>query len=109
MMKKSLVICGILLCLTIPLIAQGAEDREIGAEDREISATDFPDIPRITALDAYTKYKAGKAIIVQAGGQPFTRRHIVGAYDVNEDAVRKGKKELPDFPMQGIDILVYCY
>ncbi len=101
-MKKSLIICGILLFLAVPLIA-------LGEEEREISAVDYPDVPRISALEAYTKYKAGKAIIIQAGGEAYEKRHIVGAYNVPEGRVSHGDVQLPNFPDSGVEIFVYCF
>jgi hypothetical protein len=78
-----------------------------GQEDRSV---DYPDVPRVTAYEAYTKYKAGQAIIIQAAGaESYGRRHILGAYHVDGEALRRGEVELPNFPMEGIEIFTYCY
>lgn len=70
---------------------------------------DFPEVPRISAFEAYQKYKAGKAIIIHAGGELYERRHIMGAHDVNADAVILGQTPLPNFPMKGLDLYTYCH
>jgi hypothetical protein len=70
---------------------------------------DFPEVPRISAYEAYKQYKAGKAILIQAGGTSFEKRHIMGAYELDSESVRKGRIPLPSFPMRGIDIYTYCY
>jgi hypothetical protein len=70
---------------------------------------DFPEVPRISAFEAYQKYKAGKAILVQAGGEGYERRHILGAHDVNGEKVGQGQIPLPNFPMRGLEIYTYCY
>ena len=73
------------------------------------SQVDFPDVPRVSAYEAYVKYKSGKAIIVQCGGEAYDRRHIVGSFSVSPDAVNRGEIKLPNFPKQGIEIFTYCY
>ena len=70
---------------------------------------DFPEVPRVSAYEAYLKYKEGKAIIVQCGGEAYDRRHIVGAFSVSPDSVYKGEIKLPNFPTEGIEIFTYCY
>jgi len=70
---------------------------------------DFPEVPRVSAYEAYLKYKEGKAIIVQAGGEDYRIRHIIGAFNVSQEAVFQGKTILPNFPKKGIEIFTYCY
>ncbi len=70
---------------------------------------DYPEVPRVSAYEAYFKYKAGKAIIIQAGGEKYERRHILGAFNIDQEAVRKGQIKLPKFPKKGIEIFTYCY
>jgi hypothetical protein len=70
---------------------------QINAQDQD--EVDFPDV----------KFKAGKAIIIQAGGESFERRHVMGAIPVNQLAVFKGEIELPNFPKTGVEIFTYCY
>jgi hypothetical protein len=69
----------------------------------------FPHVLRISAYEAYQKYKAGKAFLIQAGGATFEKRHIFGAFNVSDEGVRKGMVPLPAFPMSGIDLFTYCY
>lgn len=70
---------------------------------------DFPEVPRVSAHEAYVKYKAGEAIIVHAGGEAYNRRHIVGAFSVSQEGILKGEIKLPNFPKEGIEIFTYCY
>jgi hypothetical protein len=108
MRRTKLLMCLTLLFFSIPLLTQGRAESEIG----EKQAVNFPDVPRISAYEAYVKYKAGKAIIVQAAGEAFERRHILGAFgnkNVSSELIRKGELELPHFPYHGIEIFTYCY
>ena len=73
------------------------------------SNVDFPEVPRVSAYEAYVKFKAGKAIIIHAGGQKYESRHILGAFNVGREAVAKGRIKLPNFPKRGIEIFTYCY
>jgi hypothetical protein len=70
---------------------------------------DFPDVPRVSAYEAYVKYKDGKAIIIHAGGESFETRHIMGAINIPQEAVSQGKMKLPNFPKAGVEIFTYCY
>jgi hypothetical protein len=67
---------------------------------------DYPNVPRISAYEAYVKYKSGKAILFHAGGNNYADRHIVGAYNLD---VKNPEPILRKFPKQGIDIFTYCY
>ena len=73
------------------------------------SGVAFPDVPRVSVFEAYEKYKSGRAIVIQAGGEVFERRHIAGAYVVDAEAISRGDAELPNYPMEGIEIFTYCY
>jgi len=44
---------------------------------------DYPWVPRFSAYEAYLKYKAGKAIIFHGGGAKYSRRHILGAFNLD--------------------------
>jgi len=68
-----------------------------------------PEVPRVSAYEAYVKFKAAKAIIIHAGGEAYAIRHIMGAFNVPEAEVTSGKIKLPKFPMTGIEIFIYCY
>lgn len=68
----------------------------------------YPQVPRVSAYEVYTKYKAGKAIIFHAGGELYNRRHIVGAFNLDVPDQSKDKI-LPKFPKEGIEIFIYCY
>jgi len=92
MKKYVLFICAFLLLLAV-----------------EIGAVDFPEVPRVSAYEAYVKYKAGKAIIVQAGGEDPKKRRILGAFIVGQEAVFRGEMELPNFPKTGVEIFTFCY
>ena len=96
-------LCCIISLLVIPVYAQNL----IQTEKKDV---DFPEVPRISAHEAYQQYKAGKAIIIHAGGESFEKRHIMGAHDVSaHKVVTKGEIPLPHFPMRGLDIYTYCY
>jgi hypothetical protein len=66
---------------------------------------DFPEVPRVSAYEAYIKYKAGKAIIMHAGGEAYNGRHISGAFNLE----KYNDQSLLKFPKQGIEIFTYCY
>ena len=70
---------------------------------------DYPEVPRVSAYEAYVKYKAGKAIILQAGGEHYGKRHIMGAINMGPEAGIKRTKLLPNFPKKGMEIFTYCY
>jgi len=88
------------------LIGQIFAQTQIQYQER---AVDFPEVPRITAYEAYKEYKAGKALLIHAGGESFQKRHIMGAYDVHAESTIKGETPLPALPMRGLTIFVYCY
>ena len=69
----------------------------------------YPHLPIISAYDAYVKYKSGKAILINAGGEAFDRRRIMGSIRVHGESVRLGKIRFPALPRKGVYILVYCY
>ena len=73
------------------------------------SSVDFPEVPRISAKNAFLLFKSGKAIIVHSGGQKFERRHINGAINISQEAVSHGKIKLPRLPKKNIYIITYCY
>jgi hypothetical protein len=74
-----------------------------------------PEVPRISAYEAYIKFKAGKAIILHAGGDHYIKHHIMGAFDFEhysenldiEDSI-KGRI-FRKLPKEGIEIFTYCY
>jgi hypothetical protein len=66
---------------------------------------DYPWVPRVSAYEAYVKYKAGKAIIMQDGGEAYNGRHILGAFNLE----KYNDQLLLKFPKQGIEIFTYCY
>ena len=67
---------------------------------------DYPHVPRVSAYEAYAKYKSGKAIIFHSGGANFNNRHIVGALNL---AVENREPMLRKLPKEGIEIFIYCY
>jgi len=68
----------------------------------------YPHIPRVTAYEAYLKYKEGKAIIFHAGGMHYSKRHILGAFNLDVSDELKDQR-LQKFPKVGIEIFTYCY
>jgi hypothetical protein len=68
----------------------------------------YPEIPRVSAYEAYLKYKEGKAIIFHGGGEKFNVRHIMGAYNLDVP-YEMMDKILVKFPKEGVEIFTYCY
>jgi predicted HAD superfamily hydrolase len=68
----------------------------------------YPQIPRVSAYEAYSKYKQGKAIIFHGGGIHYSKRHILGAFNLDVSDELKDER-LQKFPKEGIEIFVYCY
>jgi hypothetical protein len=98
-----------LCCLTLIVLLFVGQVNAQNLIQPDKSNLDFPEVPRISAFEAYTKYKAGKAILVQAGGEAYERRHILGAHEVNSEKVSRAQIPLPNFPMKGLEIYTYCY
>jgi hypothetical protein len=94
MMKRMLFLFLIYLFLAVQLFAQTQGEIE------------FPWVPRVSAYEAYVKYKAGKAIILHAGGEKYSVRHITGAIDFD---FKPREEALQKFPKKGIEIFTYCY
>lgn len=69
----------------------------------------YPEAPRVSAYEAYLKFKTGKAIIIHAGGAQYKNMHILGALEISQVLVCSGKIKLPKFPRRGIEIFTYCY
>ncbi len=99
-MRQGLVLVFLMIVLPVAGFAQPYQDEK---------SVGYPDVPRVSAYEAYTKYKGGQAIIVQAAGENYEKRHIKGSYHVDPEALRKDEVELPNFPMTGIAIFTYCY
>jgi len=103
MMKKYVL----LISLALLFWAIGVDARsQVLAGER---AVDYPEVPRVSAYEAYIKFKSRKAILIQAGGESFERRHILGAFHVDGEAVQNGKISLPNYPRRGVEIFTYCY
>jgi len=68
----------------------------------------YPYIPRVSAYEVYLKYKEGKAIIFHAGGLHYSKRHILGAFNMDVSDELKDER-LKKFPKVGIEIFTYCY
>jgi hypothetical protein len=96
-----LFISIIVLFFAIPVHAQNQQQ----LTERKVA---HPEIPRVSAYEAYLKYKEGKAIIFHGGGEKFNVRHIVGAYNLDLPNVMMDKI-LVKFPKEGIEIFTYCY
>jgi len=97
MKKCFLFLVPIMLCLLA-----------VQVDAQHQSKVDYPEVPRVSAYEAYVKYKAGKALIFYGGGELYSRRHIVGSINLDvKDSERD--KILPKFPKSGIEIFTYCY
>jgi hypothetical protein len=67
-----------------------------------------PEVPRVSAYEAYVKFKSGKAIVVQCGGITYKNRHIIGSIDAGSaEKVNRGQMKLPNFPRGGVEIFTY--
>ena len=89
-MKKSLLFFTAILILSaihIEAYAQKGSKRTM----KNSPNISHPEVPRVSAYEAYAKFKAGKAIIIQAGGESYKKRHILGALEIGQEAVRKGE------------------
>jgi hypothetical protein len=107
-MRKSIFLFFAIFILLVAQVYAQAQRRSIKSVKTR-SKVDFPDVPRVSAYEAYVKYKAGKAILIQAGGISYEKRHILGAINLKQEAVTKGRIKLPNFPRKGIEIFTYCY
>lgn len=106
-MRRIILILGIFVISVCQVHAQtGGSHRRSTVPKNNV---DFPEVPRVSAFEAYKKYNAGKAIIMQCGGESFKKRHIIGALNIPSRAVRHEKMKLPNFPRKGIEIFTYCY
>jgi hypothetical protein len=101
MKRWMLFISVILLSLTLQVYAQN----QIPLQKPKV---DNPEVPRVSAYEAYLKYKEGKAIIVQAGGEDYRTRHIIGALNAGPEAGIKRNIFL-NLPKSGMEIFTYCY
>ncbi|MGA2467078.1 MAG: hypothetical protein ABSH06_22350 [Thermodesulfobacteriota bacterium] len=98
-MKKWILFASVILSfLTVQV------DAQIQMQFKE-RVGDYPEVPRVSAYEAYIKYKAGKAIIMHAGGEAYNGRHILGAFNLE----KYNDQLLLKFPKQGIEIFTYCY
>ena len=77
---------------------------QINAQNQ--SKVDYPGVPRVSAYEAYVKYKDGKAIIFHGGGEHYSKRHIMGSFNLD---VKNRDEILARFPKEGIEIFTYCY
>jgi len=107
-MKKYLLLVSIIFWLfSVSIYAQN-QLPPVTTGARQI---DYPDVPRVSAYEAYEKVKAGKAILIQAGGEAFERRHIMGAFNLpfEQEKIESGQIVIPNFPREGKEIFTYCY
>jgi len=102
-MKKCILFTAIILLV---LAAEIGAQTQIPSEKR---TPDYPELPRVSAYEAYLKYKDGKAIILQAGGENYAKRHILGAYNLGPEAGAKAHELFRKLPKRGIEIFTYCY
>lgn len=107
-MKKYVLLASV-ICLLSAFQAQAQMQRPSTKGPRPRGKVDSPEVPRVSAYKAYIKHKAGRAMIIQAGGEDFMRRHVMGAINVPFVHYETGKRKLPDFPKTKIEIFIYCY
>ncbi len=104
MKKFALIISVVLLFFAVQLKAQNQIQPRVGEE------IPYPQIPRVSAYEVYTKYKSGKVILLYAGGlgQQYKNRRIMISFnmDFKEEIL---DKLLPKFPKRGMEIFTYCY
>jgi rhodanese-related sulfurtransferase len=79
---------------------------QVGGEIRDRS-----EVPRISAILAYEKFKTGKTILVDANPEAtFSKKHILGSFNIPndgaQDIARMREMILPFKPEQ--EIVVYC-
>jgi hypothetical protein len=91
--------------LLVLAILTGASHAESGRE----KVLPFPEVPRISAFEAYQNFKNSKVILLQAGGEGYEKRHIVGSLQIPLGRIKKGEVRLPNFPRAGVEIYTYCY
>lgn len=82
-----------------PTVAKPNSDRNVALSK----------IPRVSAYEVYLKFKAGKAIIIDAQHSTSHGRRISGAFHINGEAVRRGRIPLPKLPSRGVELYFYCY
>jgi hypothetical protein len=101
-MKKSTLLASIIfLLLTFQVNAQN----KIQSEKLPLAS---PEVPRVSAYEASVKFKAGKAYILHAGGQDYSKRRILGSFNFDE-TVKNKDEILMKFPKEGIEIFTYYY
>jgi hypothetical protein len=98
-MKKYLIFLYVIL-LFLPIQIHAQTQTESQGE-----RVDYPWVPRVSAYEAYVKHKAGRAIILHGGGEAFSKRHILGAFNLE----KYNDQLLLKFPKEGIEIFTYCY
>jgi hypothetical protein len=99
-MKK---IIGLFLITSLFLTGLSNSQEKTQSKQRYIV---YPELPRVSAYEAYTKYKAGKAFILHAGGEAYNRRHLLAG--INMDF--KDRDHLIErLPRVGVELFTYCY
>ncbi len=100
-MIKCLLLISSLFLVSVPVTIESQTNKYIVAEN-----VDYPEIPRVTAYEAYVKYKQGKALIIHAGGDTHSRRHVLGSFNLD---LPEEKKEamLLKFPKRGLEVFIY--
>jgi hypothetical protein len=103
MREKFMKKCVLFTAMILLVLTAG-----IGAQTQIPSKSEilnYPEVPRISAYEAYVKYKEGKAIILHGGGEAYSKRHIIQAFNLE----KYNDEILQRFPKQGIEIFTYCY
>ena len=94
---------------TILIISIAVGYSEASSKIKQRSQWAYPKVPRVSVTEAYAKVRAGKAILIQAEGQPYSIRHVQGAlFGIPTQRISE-RKRLPKLPKRGVEILTYCY
>ena len=108
-MRKAL---GLALVLLTVWVVQGGGQERIPLGQGAVVG---PEIPRVSAYEAYVKFKSGKAIILHAGGDFYRNHHIMMAFNLENrsetlDVENSAKgRTFRKLPKEGIEIFIYCY
>ena len=103
--RAFMVILFLLFFIIIYLHPHLLEAKRLKAQ----AGMDFPEVPRVSAYETYLKHKAGKGVLLHAGGNSYKNQHIMGSINAPGHLIKEGKFKLPKLPKKGIEIFIYCY
>jgi hypothetical protein len=65
----------------------------------------YPDVPRISPVDAKAQLDSGQAVVVDVRGDPYYQAaHVAGAVSIPLTQIEAGQHELP----KNAEIVLYC-